>query len=609
MPGRYALIVTTDTYSDPRLRRLRAPAQDAHALEAVLQDPEIGDFHVERLSNQPEAVVRRRIAAFFSEREPDDLLLVHFSCHGLKDDGGQLFFAAADTEVAQLDATAITAEFVARQMTRSRSKKVLLLLDCCYSGAFARGFSFRAGDDVDVHDHLDGSGRAIITASNAMEYAFEGEELTGEGRPSVFTGAVVEALRTGEADRDQDSHISVQELYDYVCDTVRNVTPGQRPNLLSHLEGELYVARSRWVAPAELPEDLLRTLESPYAAVREGAVAALAQLLADRRLANHARARLEEVAANDDSRRVSTAAAAALAPAEDAARGKGDDARAKSSPAAVGLPRWDEPSVATGAAAKAPPRPGTASRPFSTAGRRLSPRNVAVFVVAVVTLVAWALLPWAWTDEPVPLLSGADLPDAGKGAFIAIALAAILVACLAFARRPRAELWLAAMLLSAAGLGTLVAWRDYDPGAELEAGAVIGSAGVLVLLAIALGQSASRYRPNGRRLPERAAALGGVLLVVAALVFDRSENTGTIAIAAVFAAGGVTLTAAAIPAVPTVVAAAAGTVALFADTFAGGRGLPLLLAGAGLALVGGVYSFGSRESSATDARTARAAGL
>src|SRR5262249_47888106 len=200
---------------------------------------------------------------------------------GLKDDSGQLYFAARDTEVEHLDASAPSAEFVSRQMARSRSSSVLMLLDCCYSGAIARGLTFRAGDRVDVDDHLGGSGRAIITASSAMEYAFEGDELTGSGQPSVFTSAVVKALETGEADRDQDHWISVRELYDYVCDEVRERTPNQRPNMLSHLEGELFIARSRYVVPVELPAELLEALRNPLAAVRIGAVGALGELLTD----------------------------------------------------------------------------------------------------------------------------------------------------------------------------------------------------------------------------------------------------------------------------------------------------------------------------------------
>jgi len=318
--GRFALIVASGAYSDPKLSRLRTPTTDAESLARVLRDPEIGDFEVDLAVDEPESALRRRIAAFFSERSRDDLLLLHFSCHGLKDDSGHLYFAATDTEVSQLDATAVSAEFVSRQMTRSRSRKVIALLDCCYSGAIARGLTFRGGDRVDLDDHLGGNGRVILTASSAMEYAFEGEELTGTGNPSVFTTAVVKGLETGEADRDQDHRISIEELYDYVCEQVREVTPDQTPNMLSHLEGELYLARSSYVAPvpaADLSPELRGAIESPLAGVREGVVSELARLLTghDRALAEGVRGALTQLA-EDDSRRVAAAAAAALGAAE-----------------------------------------------------------------------------------------------------------------------------------------------------------------------------------------------------------------------------------------------------------------------------------------------------
>src|SRR5688500_5619447 len=115
--GRSALILAVDEYEDGKLRKLRAPARGAEKLQCVLGDPRIGDFGVELCANQPEQLIRRKIARFFADRRRDDLLLLHISCHGLKDDSGQLFFAATDTEVDHLDATALPAEFVNRQMT------------------------------------------------------------------------------------------------------------------------------------------------------------------------------------------------------------------------------------------------------------------------------------------------------------------------------------------------------------------------------------------------------------------------------------------------------------------------------------------------------------
>ena len=109
----------------------------------------------------------------------------------------------------------------------------MLLLDCCYGGAFGAGVAVRAAGDVHVLDSFPtgrlggGRGRAVISASNAMEYAFEGERLRDDAlpEPSLFTAALVRGLATGEADRDEDGWVSLNELYDYVFDRVRGGQP------------------------------------------------------------------------------------------------------------------------------------------------------------------------------------------------------------------------------------------------------------------------------------------------------------------------------------------------------------------------------------------------
>src|SRR5215217_4626793 len=319
--GRSALIVASDSYTDPGLRRLRAPASDAQALAAVLNNPDIGGFDVRVLRNEPAHEVNLAVEEFFADRRPDDLLLVHFSCHGVKDEGGELYFAAANTRLRRLGATAVAADFVNRRMSRSRSRRVVLLLDCCYAGAFERGMTARAGTGVAIEEQFGGRGRAVITASSAMEYAFEGDELadTQALAPSVFTSALVEGLETGEADRDQDGMVGLDELYDYVYDKVQAVTPNQTPGKWTFgVQGDLYIARrSRPVTtPAPLPPELQEAVDSPFAAVRVGAVQELARLLESRHagLALAARLTLERLT-NDDSRAVSATAAAALAAA------------------------------------------------------------------------------------------------------------------------------------------------------------------------------------------------------------------------------------------------------------------------------------------------------
>jgi hypothetical protein len=315
---RSALIVASDQYSDPGLRQLRAPASDARALAAVLRDPRIGDFEVRTLLNEPAHLVNLAVEEFFADRQPGDLLLVHFSGHGVKNQDGELYFAAPNTVLGRLGATAVAAEFVSRQMSRSRSRRVVLLLDCCYAGAFERGLVARAGTEVGIEQHFGGRGRAVITASSGMEYAFEAGELTdtGEVPPSVFTSALVQGLETGEADQDQDGQVSLDELYDYVYDKVRAATPEQTPGKWTFgVQGELYIARrSRPVTtPAPLPPELRQAIESPLAGVRAGAVQELAHVLRGSHagMALAARLALEQLT-GDDSRAVAAAATAEL---------------------------------------------------------------------------------------------------------------------------------------------------------------------------------------------------------------------------------------------------------------------------------------------------------
>ncbi len=309
---RRALIVAASNYHDARLNTLRAPATDAEALARVLGDTTIGGFDVETSLDEPWWEVRGKLDEFLSGGESDDLLLVHFACHGVKALDGELFFALSNTELGRLQSTALSTEFVNDLMDSSRARRIMLLLDCCYSGAFARGMKTRAGGSVDVMDRLSGRGRAVLTASTAMEYAFEGDDRSGKGTPSVFTSAVVRGLETGDADRDRDGFISFDELYDYVYDQVRSQTPNQTPSKSAlQIHGRLYIARSP--RQAELPEELRDASHSPFAGVREGAVLELERLLYGNHpgLANVARAMLEYLT-NDDSRGVSQAARAAL---------------------------------------------------------------------------------------------------------------------------------------------------------------------------------------------------------------------------------------------------------------------------------------------------------
>jgi outer membrane protein assembly factor BamB len=302
---RLALLVATSAYNDPDLKQLRAPGHDADQLAEVLRNPRIGGFDVQVLINPVSGEVQEGIEDFCTDRHPGDQLLIYLSCHGVLDSYGRLYYAAANTRRQRLAATAVAAAWLNERLEDCRARRQILVLDCCHSGAFAKGAKGDAGLALQERFEPHGRGRVVLTASRSTEYSFEGGQATGEGVPSVFTHAIVNGLRTGDADRDRDGLITVTDLYQYVFESVRAAEPRQTPELWTYgAEGNLLVAhsvRGAVIEPEPLPEDLRTTLESPRRRVRETAVAELADLLdtAAPGLALTARRVLERVAEED----------------------------------------------------------------------------------------------------------------------------------------------------------------------------------------------------------------------------------------------------------------------------------------------------------------------
>ncbi|WP_329313280.1 caspase family protein [Streptomyces sp. NBC_01278] len=284
MAVREALVIGTSSYEDSRLNRLRSPGLDAMELSDVLSDPGIGGYAVRPVIDQPSHVVRREIERFFRARRPDDQLLLYLSCHGIKDSKLQLYFAAADTDRDLLESTSVPAAFVNGRLVRCGSRKILVLLDCCYSGAFRPGGAKSADTAVHLLEEFKDTGVAVITATDALQQAWEGEgpvTETGEGQLSVFTAAAVEGLRSGRADRDGDGWVSVEDLYGHVREEMLARDARQSPlRWVLGGQGTLKVARRAapdGTGPVRLPRPL-PTLGTPAVEVLTGITSAAAPL-------------------------------------------------------------------------------------------------------------------------------------------------------------------------------------------------------------------------------------------------------------------------------------------------------------------------------------------
>ena len=248
---RRALLLGVGDYSaESGLESLPCPESDVELLEEVFSDPKAGGTSdtVQSHANLSLTEAKRALFDFLKTLDRDDTALIHFSGHGVQDPGGDLYLCFADTKVDELEISALPIEQVRRMLDNRRARRVLITLDCCYSGIAGEQLT-RSSTDA-VHESLksvetdfgQGHGVYVLSASGRSQTAKE-DAKKGAG---VFTWHLAEGIRTGSADLDGDGQITVAEIANYLQREVPKDATRQTPHLSAkNVSGTFVVAESR----------------------------------------------------------------------------------------------------------------------------------------------------------------------------------------------------------------------------------------------------------------------------------------------------------------------------------------------------------------------------
>ncbi len=247
---RWALLVGVDHYQDPAVPTLKYCVNDVLALERALKElgytvitlrDDASDAQWQPTRNNVEA----RLALLCQSVQPDDLLLVHFACHGHLAVGAPVL-VMQDTHITTPEILArqsLPLAEVERQMRGSQSRRLVLTLDACHTGVeMGRDLT----DPQFIHNVYElAEGFALIAASTAQQIAQEWREK----EHGVFTYHLLEGL-SGKADRASKGFVTVDDLKAHVLDGLRrwNVTHGgvlQEPTVRSEGMGDIILADYR----------------------------------------------------------------------------------------------------------------------------------------------------------------------------------------------------------------------------------------------------------------------------------------------------------------------------------------------------------------------------
>ncbi|MBB5803300.1 cellulose biosynthesis protein BcsQ [Saccharothrix ecbatanensis] len=243
----HALVVGINTYSGKGVPELKYAVNDAVEVSDRLRK---AGFDVVTLTDRQAThkKIHWELEVGLNQRvtDEDDPVVIYWSGHGMSDlrkrtggDGASTFLLPVDADIDQPLGTSFPVQHVWALLNRLKTRRVLVMLDTCFSGAFAgdgrRGFAIdgaRGGavNPTDEFLRMEGHGRIVVSACGPDEIARE-DETHGHGH---FSRSVLTVLDRSTSDR----HVNVTGLVSDIRAEVRRQTRGeQTPSMHVSFEG------------------------------------------------------------------------------------------------------------------------------------------------------------------------------------------------------------------------------------------------------------------------------------------------------------------------------------------------------------------------------------
>jgi hypothetical protein len=231
----HVLAVGINRYADAAIPALRYAVPDAEAIANVFKTQGGGKPYAGvkvKLLTDNEATVSNMKFALRELKDTateNDVAVIFLSGHGLRDKGGNFYFAAHDVDRKNLPMTALDWRDFTAALREVRAKRVLVLADTCHAGGIV-GDEAASVEALAVKINKEAH-RLVFVSCGGREVAI-GREDWGHG---AFTKALLEAL-SGQADTDKNGSITFRELRDYVPDRVTALTDNRQHPLLPFLD-------------------------------------------------------------------------------------------------------------------------------------------------------------------------------------------------------------------------------------------------------------------------------------------------------------------------------------------------------------------------------------
>lgn len=204
--------------------------EDATALRDILVDPNRAAYPTNQVKLLTEQSANRKsILDGFDEliqeanKNPDATVVIYYSGHGGRIENvgkpSEYFLVPSDFDSKNWKKTAIFGHEFINKIKSIKSKKMLILLDCCHAGGIptpkndsAKFVKSPAPPDL-INVLSPGSGQIMIASSSENEFSYTDKPY------SVFTTCLIEAL-SGKASSNKEGYAKIMDVMGYLLEEV-----------------------------------------------------------------------------------------------------------------------------------------------------------------------------------------------------------------------------------------------------------------------------------------------------------------------------------------------------------------------------------------------------
>ncbi|WP_199700852.1 caspase family protein, partial [Jiangella rhizosphaerae] len=272
---RAALLIGTAVHDHAGYPLLPTAAAGLRQLRQVLERADVGMVDTcQVVADGSRGEIMRAVEVFLDERALADTILVYLTGYAqVSGADGRLYLAAADTDPADLERTAVPADFLRDQLQECRAASKVVLLDTCLPGQETDRFAVQRRQVM-----LEPAGVYVISASPAPQPAAVMAEPVPQLGTSRFTGQIVEGLRTGRVKDGLGPWVTADDLAAYLTTklTAQGVPAEQLPATSTlAVTGNHVIARSA-VRALSLLDGGRDSRDGRRAPAREGGAVAVA---------------------------------------------------------------------------------------------------------------------------------------------------------------------------------------------------------------------------------------------------------------------------------------------------------------------------------------------